>query len=150
MKKMIEDFKDRLNDQVSTSQESREDVSSHFLPAAPSDAESDESSEEQAVGDEQLAKSVPKEPAAKQEAIKMELEAVNEKLQRILHITESGPSFNVGHINNQNGQFIVTIGGYTNYGQHSEGNGQINNLAPQIMNHEPVYAHRQYPGNPGM
>jgi predicted HNH restriction endonuclease len=72
---MIEDFRNRLYEQVSTPQESKEDVSSHSLSTAPSD----ENPEEQVARDQELPKNFAEDQAAaKQEARNKERAAANE------------------------------------------------------------------------
>ena len=94
MKNMMEDYKNRLNEQVAAAQESNEVISSRPLPILPSVAES---AEEQILQDEELANILAAEEkrkadeVAEQEAKKKEQEAVNEKLQQILRMLENGP-----------------------------------------------------------
>lgn len=97
MKNMMENYQNRLVEQVAASEEPKEDVASRPLPAVPSDERSDENLEEQVLQDEELAKRLAaeeqrtEEKAAEQEARKKEQEAVNEKLQQILRMLENNP-----------------------------------------------------------
>lgn len=87
----MEDYKNRLKEQVA---EAKEDEPSRPLPALPSDTESED---DQVLRDEEFAKSLAAaekqmaEKEAEQEARKKEQEAVNEKLQQILLMLENGP-----------------------------------------------------------
>ena len=91
IKNMMEDYKNRLNEQVAASQEAKEDETNRPLPAVPSYPD------EQLLRDEEFAKSLEAadmqiaERDAEQEARKKEQEAVNEKLQQILLMLENRP-----------------------------------------------------------
>ena len=81
---MMEDYKDRLNEQLVSS---KEDECDRPLPAVPSEEKPNERDEEEKHESEEKAA----EKEAEQEARRNEQETVNEKLQQILRMLENGP-----------------------------------------------------------